>query len=199
MVDLTEIPALFRLFSFKLLVVLDVFSRAPLVWKLFLWEPSAASVRRLFQRAIVRYGKPRHLVSDRGTQFTARALRRWLQREAIQQRLGRVGQSGSIAIIERFWKTTKQLLGLPFYKPLLRRELARHIEASFFYYAHLRPHHGLGGATPDEMVKRSRPAHPQAVSPPRGRPGERAAPAPFRIAYFESHKRLPYLIHAAAA
>jgi hypothetical protein len=40
MVDLTVIPAFLRLFSFKLALVLDVFSRMPLAARVFLSEPS---------------------------------------------------------------------------------------------------------------------------------------------------------------
>jgi hypothetical protein len=136
-------------------------------------------------------------VDDRGRQFTAGSLRRWLRQQGIQHRFGAVGKTGSIALIERFWKTAKQLLGLPFYKPLLARELSRRIETTFFYYTHLRPHHGLGGATPQEILTASRPLHLEAVAPPRGRPGERAAPVPFHTAFLEAGRPLPYLICAA--
>lgn len=101
-------------------------------------------------------------------------------------------------MIERFWRTAKQLLGLRFYKRLLPRELTRRLEVSFFFYVHHRPHHGLGGATPEEMLSRSRPVHLDALPPPRGRPGEPAARAPFRIAHLAPHRRLPYLIQASA-
>ena len=40
MMDLTEIPGLFRIFSFKLAVVLDAFSRMPLAARTYLTEPS---------------------------------------------------------------------------------------------------------------------------------------------------------------
>ena len=55
--DITTIPSLFRLFSFKLVVVLDVFSRMPLTAKVFWKEPSARQMCRLIQRAALRFGE----------------------------------------------------------------------------------------------------------------------------------------------
>jgi hypothetical protein len=49
MLDITEIPGLFRLFCFKLAVVFDVFSRAPLAAAVFLSELDAAAIARLLQ------------------------------------------------------------------------------------------------------------------------------------------------------
>jgi hypothetical protein len=47
MLDLTEIPGLFRLFSFKLALVFDAFSRAPLAAAVFLSRSVPESVDRL--------------------------------------------------------------------------------------------------------------------------------------------------------
>jgi len=64
MVDITEIPGLLRLFTFKLAVVLDVFSRIPLAARVFLREPSGDDMAELLQRAVRRFGPPHHSVSD---------------------------------------------------------------------------------------------------------------------------------------
>jgi hypothetical protein len=69
MLDLTEIPGLLRFFSFRLAVVVDVFSRLPLAAKVFLSEPSSRDIVRLFAAAARRFGPPRHSVSDQGPQF----------------------------------------------------------------------------------------------------------------------------------
>jgi len=199
MLDLTAIPSLFGLFSFKLLAVLDVFSRRPLAWKVFLMEPSARSVRLLLQSALRRFGPPRHLVSDQGTQFTARSFRRWLKDKAIAQRFGAIGKTGSIALIERFWRTTKELLGLPFYKPLLPGELSRRLDCVFLYYTEFRPHQGLAGATPQEVSLGFQPAHLRAQHPPRGRIGEPTATLSLQIVYLDKERRLPYLARTDAA
>jgi hypothetical protein len=51
MMDLTEIPSLFRIFSFKLAVAIDVFSRMPLAARVFLAEPGAEAMAGLVKRA----------------------------------------------------------------------------------------------------------------------------------------------------
>jgi hypothetical protein len=71
MLDLTEIPGFLRLFSFKLALVLDVFSRMPLAAKVFLSEPGGPDIARVFVTAARRFGPPRHSVSDQGSQFTS--------------------------------------------------------------------------------------------------------------------------------
>jgi transposase InsO family protein len=198
MLDITEIPSWFRIFTFKLALVLDVFSRFPLNWKVFWLEPSASDIRRLIRKAMQRHGSPRYLVSDQGSQFTARVLRRWLRVQGIRQRFGAIGKTGSIAIIERFWKTIKNLLGLPFAPPLLRSELERRLDATVTYYAELKTHHGLGGHTPADRYFNRQLTSQGPRSPPRARPGEKAPPTPFRVAYFRRNPRLPYLVPRAA-
>jgi hypothetical protein len=69
----------------------------------------------------------------------------------------------------------------------------------FGYYAWLPPHQGLGGATPAEILLERRPAHLDAVSPPRGRPGEDVDfTPPFEIRHLDPDQRLPYLVRKAA-
>jgi hypothetical protein len=73
---------------------------------------------------------------------------------------------GSIAVIERFWKTAKGLLGLRSFPPLTHAEARRRVELALFYYAYLRPHQSLQGATPAEVFFGLVPAHRSAQSPP---------------------------------
>jgi transposase InsO family protein len=198
MIDVTEIPSWFGLFTFKLVVVLDVFSRYPLVWKTFWLEPSSRDIRLLLRRAIRRVGAPRYLRTDHGAQFTARSLRRWLRHRNIHHRFGAIGKTGSIAIIERFWKTAKELLGFPFLRPLLKPDLDRRIHTVLAYYSALKHHHTLHGDTPAECFLQ-RPAIPLVDRPPpRARLGERTEPAQFRIKRFRGEPRLPYLASVAA-
>jgi len=51
---------------------------------------------------------PRHLVTDRGKQFTARSFRRGCRRAGIRQRFGAIGIHGSIALVERCIRTLKE-------------------------------------------------------------------------------------------
>jgi putative transposase len=200
MLDLTEIPGLLRLFCFKLVVVLDVFSRMPLAARVFLAEPSGRDVARLFSAAARRFGPPRHSVSDQGPQFTSKALKRALARLGVRHRYGAIGRAGSIAVIERFFRTLKTVARLRARPPLLRSDLERRLTLAFDYYAWLRPHQGLAGATPVEVYLGSRAAHLDAITPPRGRPGEATGipPPTFELRYLDPENRLPYLVRKAA-
>jgi putative transposase len=192
MADLTEIPSLFRLFSFKLAVILDVFSRFPLAAGVFSCEPSGSEMAGLFREAAERFGPPKHFVSDRGSQFTSDIFQTAVQDAGVSHRFGALGKVGSIALVERFWKTAKTLLHLR--PPLCQRELERRTEPALFYYAYLRPHQGLDGATPAEVFFGQPPAPQCAISPPRARPREGPARAPFQIAYLDSERFFPVLL-----
>lgn len=197
MLDITDVPALFRLASFKLAVVIDVFSRMPLAFRVFAQQPSAEQIFRLFQDGF-RYGKPRHTVNDHGSQFTAKLFTEGLDALDIKQRFGAIGRYGSIAIIERLWRTLKELLLLKRLRPLVQQELEQRVRLGLDYYAHHRPHQGLSGATPDEVFFRKTPAHTRAVAPPRARPGQGPRGSPFAIEFLERDKRLPLLVKNAA-
>jgi transposase InsO family protein len=199
MIDLTEVPGFLRLLSYKLAVVLDVFSRMPLAARVFFSEPSGKDVARLVLAAAGRFGPPRHSVSDQGSQFTSDPFRRALDHLGVRHRYGAVGKTGSIALIERFFRTLKAVADLRSRPPLLRADLERRLTLGLSYYAWLRPHQGLEGATPAEVWLGSGPAHPDAIPPPRGRPGERPSFRPsFEIRYLDPERHLPYLVSKAA-
>jgi len=147
MVHLTEIPNFFRIFSFKLAVVIDVFSRTPLAAEVFLAEPGANAMAALVHQAIRSNGTP-HFVSDQGSQFKAEVFRSALKTLGIRQCFGAVGKTGSIAIVERFWRTLKESLSLRFLKPLTRADLEQRLQLGFLHDAYLRPHQPLAGTTP---------------------------------------------------
>jgi putative transposase len=199
MLDITETPGLLRLFSFKLAAVFDVFSRVPLAAQVFLSEPSGAAMARLFTRAALRFGPPRHSVSDQGPQFTSETFRRMLSCHGVRHRYGAVGQTGSIALIERFFLTLKGITKLVTTPPFLRRDLERRLALFFVYYICLRPHQGLGGRTPAEVFLGLPPALLDAFPPPRGRPGEQVhVSPPFDLRFLDPERRLPHLVRRAA-
>jgi hypothetical protein len=57
MMDLTEISGLFRIFSFKLAVVLDAFSTMPLAARTYLTEPSSEDMLKRLRQAVGRHGR----------------------------------------------------------------------------------------------------------------------------------------------
>jgi len=72
---------------------------------------------------------PKHLISDKGVQFTQEGFEPWCRRRGIRHRFGAVGKYGSIAIIERLMKTIKsecirRLVLVPFRRAEFETELA---------------------------------------------------------------------------
>jgi transposase InsO family protein len=198
MADVTEFPGLFRLFTFKLAVVFDVFSRMPLAASVQLGKPTAKRMARLLRRAATVASWPRHFVSDHDRAITAIRFRRFLKRQGIRQRFGAVGKTGSIALIERLWRTLKGVLALKLFKPLHLADAKRGVELGLVHYAFFRPHAGLGGATPAEVYFGQTPAHLSAKPPPRGEPGQAVEAPGFQIAFLDPERRLRVLLRKAA-
>jgi transposase InsO family protein len=198
MVDLTDVKGLFAIVIFKVGVVFDAFSRMPLSARVFTKEPSAAEIARFVSGTAKRHGRPAHFISDQARCFKGQVFRRKLWRLGVKQRFGAVGKKGSIALIERLWRTLKDTLGLRLLRPLVAEDLAAKIEVGLVHYAHFRPHQGLGGATPAEMYFGRTPSHLSAIPPPRGRPGDGPMDLPFRVDYLDAERLLPVLVRKAA-
>ena len=197
-VDLTDVRGLFGVAAFKVGAVFDVFSRMPLSARVFSKEPTSAEVARFVTGSAMRHGRPVHFVSDRARCFTAQFFRRKLRRLEVKQRFGAVGKKGSIALIERLWRTLKDVLGLRLLRPLVAEDLRRKVEVGLVHYAHFRPHQALGGATPAEIYFGRTPKHLSAIPPPRGRPAQAVTVPRFEISFLDSERRLPVLLRKAA-
>src|ERR1039457_5196875 len=198
MVDLTDVKGLFGLVTFKVAVVFDAFSRMPLSARIFSKEASAVEIARFVSRTARRHGRPAHFVSDRARCFTGEIFRRKLLLLGVKQRFGAVGKKGSIALIERLWRTLKDTLGLRLMGPLAAQDLAEKIELGLVHYSYFRPHQALGGATPAEIYFGRTPSHLSAIPPPRGRPDEGPVDSPFRVEYLDAERMLPVLVRKAA-
>ena len=198
--DITEILGLFGLFRFKLALVLDLFSRMPLAWRAFHQEPSARDLASLLEAVSRRFGRPETLLTDRGPQFTGTTFHKLTRRLGIEHRFGAIGHSGSIAIIERLWRTLKQELGLHRLRPLTKAELDRRLALGLLHYAAFRPHTALEGATPLELFLGLTPPENDGVFPaPRARPREGPTHCPFTIRFLdEEGPTLPFLTRNAA-
>jgi putative transposase len=197
MIDITEIPGLFKLFTFKLAVVLDVFSRIPLAAQFYTKEPTAQQMADLVKHAARKHSAPKHFISDQGSQFTSQIFRNALASLGIKQRFGAIGQTGSIAIIERFWRTLKEMLSLKVRPPLHPNDLHTRLTLGLYYYAHHKPHQGIKGATPAEMYSGKRPASVNAVRPHRAYENK-SNDKLLEIAYLDPERLLPVLIAKAA-
>jgi transposase InsO family protein len=140
-------------------IAIDHCSRRAMGFGVFRRQPSASAVREFLARRFREEGcQPRHLVTDHGKQFVARAFKRWCSRRGIRQRFGAIGKYGSLAVIERAIRTFKtectRRLIVPYRLTLMQRELALFVS---WYNGH-RPHSRFAAATPDEIYHRRRPA-----------------------------------------
>ncbi|MEO6323042.1 MAG: DDE-type integrase/transposase/recombinase [Thermoanaerobaculia bacterium] len=198
MADITEVRSLFGIFSFRIAVVFDVFSRFPLASKVFLKEPSAQEMSGLVSETVEMFGKVKHFVSDQGACFTGEAFKAALSDLGIKQRFGALGQHGSIALIERFWKTLKGLIRLPLFQPLIKEDLENRLASALASYSHFRPHSALTGATPAELFFGLPQPHLKAVPAPRGRPGDPCPDLQVEIVFLDAERLFPVLLRKAA-
>ncbi len=179
---------------FHLCAIVDLYSRSILAWDLFPSQPTSDEVTVLFDQAGHRHGKPEHFVSDRGGQFVGNALKTALHTCGVEPHKGAVGQHGSIAIIERAWRTTKECLDLQNVQPRVPQILYERIAVVIDYYRTKRPHMSLDNAAPAEVYRGETSRAHHAVPAPRGWRGESSPPPPFVIRHaFPEEMKLPYL------
>jgi len=157
-------------FCWWIAVVADHFSRRIMGFAVFKQQPTSVAVRAFLGRVLRQaVGKPRHLITDQGIQFTDDGFGKWCRRRRIRQRFGAVGKYGSIAVVERLIRSiknecTRRLL-VPYEREALRCELALYVD---WYNCH-RPHDVLEGATPEEIYRGVLPACREPRFEPRNR------------------------------
>jgi transposase InsO family protein len=199
LMDITEIPTLFPFLNLHLTAVPDACSRLPLAATLRLVKPSASEAVALLRRSIGTHGPPRHLVVDQGSQFTATEFQEFVDAQKIQIRYGAVGETHSLGLIDRFFRTLKDSLGLRSHRPWNVRELRRRLGLGLVHYAYVRPHASLGGFTPIEVYYGIRGHLPRPASPPRQRPGTVESEIPFAFVFLDpKHRAFPVLVPKAA-
>ena len=179
LMDITEIPTLFPFLKLHLMVVLDAGARLPLAATLRLSEPPAAAAVALLNSAVRTHGGPRHLVVDQGSQFTAKAFQEPVRSHGIRIRYGAVGETHSLGLIDRFFRTLKESLDMRAHRPWNVGAFRRRLAVALVHYAYVRPHASLEGMTPIEVYYGIRGHMPRPVSPPRGRPGDPQPEIPF--------------------
>jgi putative transposase len=203
-------------FCYWITVVLDHFSRRVQGFMVFERKPDSRTLRSFLGRTIRQVGTaPRHLISDKESMFFCEGFRRWCRRRGIRLRYGAVGKHGSIAIIERFFRSmknecTRRIL-IPFRREAVRRELGLFMR---WYNGH-RPHGSLDVRTPDEVYvnrvpacerarlelrprwpHRSKCASPQA---PVDAAGSRAGPVQIEVKFVGGRRHLPVVSLRRAA
>lgn len=152
-VDLTVVKGLFGLVTVHVGAVVDAFSRSVLAVGVHPQEPTAKWACRLLSKATKFSGsRPTHLITDHGPQFTAGRMKRYLRRHGVRHRYGAVHSPRSLGLIERFWRSMKTEVATTL---MLVRGL-RYVESRLLRWAAWfnthRPHQGIMGRAPAEMI-----------------------------------------------
>ena len=153
-----------------LLNVVDHYSRRSMGFAVFKSEPSSQEVTAALDRIWLTEGiRPKHLIVDQGPMFKCYHFEEeWCEERNIRPRFGAVHKHGSIAVVERFHRTAKELLRLitiPEEQSLFEMEISMIIR----WYNEHRPHETLGGKTPNEVFFSREAANQQPRLEPRER------------------------------
>jgi len=146
-------------FCWWLGVVIDHFSRQIVGIALFKEPPNSEQVRAFLGRTIHQAkAKPKHLITDKGSQFWCSGFKDWCKRKGVKPRFGAVGQHGSIAVTERLILTLKLAIAWLTFVPYRREAFMKELLLIRDWYNTYRPHMTLGGRTPEEVYRHDR--HP---------------------------------------
>ena len=139
--------------SFRILVILDEYSRECLAMRVARRITSQDVIDQLFHLFIFR-GIPEHIRSDNGPEFTASAIRKWLNRLGVKTLFIEPGSPWENGYIESFnGKLRDELLNREIFTTLIEAKIL--IEQWRKEYNQIRPHSSL----------RYRPPAPEAVMP----------------------------------
>jgi transposase InsO family protein len=202
-------------FCWWVLVAVDHFSRRAMGVGVFATRPDCRAVCTSLGQTLRRVGAtPKYIVCDRDSVFDCDAFRRWVKRKGIRPpRYGAVGMHGSIAVVERFILTLKQVLHQIPLIPLRGESFRCELVAIAQWYNEHRPHVTLGGKTPNEVYQRRFPANRKPRIEPRpgwprgspcakpwalvgGKPGQRFDTT---VSFHKNRRHLPVVMLKRAA
>ena len=190
--------------------VVDHFSRRSMGFAVFKRRPDSEEVTDALSQIARQAGvkpEPKYLIVDQGPEFKCEHFEKvWCPAMNIQPRFGAVGRRGSVAVVERFHRTLKELLRqitIAEEQSEFEREVALIID----WYNEYRPHDTLGGRTPNEVhFSRSAANEQPRFEPrphwPRGSPcakpqvnvkGEPGDPIILEIDCLENRPHLPII------
>ena len=151
--------------------------------------------------------QPKHLIVDQGSEFKCEHFEHvWCKAKNILPRFGAVGQHGSIAVVERFHRTLKEILRLTTI-PEDQTEFERELGLIIDWYNEHRPHETLDGKTPNEVhfsrpaaneqprfePRRKWPRGSPCATPQVGMDGDPGDPIVFEIDCLEGRRHLPVI------
>ena len=111
--------------------------------------------------------QPKHLIVDQGREFNCEHFKDvWCKAKNIRYRFGAVRRHGSIAVVERFHRTMKEILRLVVVSED-PSQFEREVQCIVDWYNESRPHMTLNGKTPNEVYHSRPPANEQPRFEPR--------------------------------
>ena len=151
-----------------ILNVVDHFSRRSVGFAVFKCRPASEEVTAAMDRIMdAEQVRPKHLIVDQGPEFKCEHFENvWCKARNILPRFGAVGKRGSVAVVERFHRTLKEILRL-ITIPEDQTEFEREVGCAIDWYNEHRPHETLGGKTPNEVHFSRPPANEQPRIEPR--------------------------------
>lgn len=169
-------------------------------------QPTAIQVRTFLGRLYAK-GKPKYIISDKGSQFWCDGFEAWCKHKGIEPLFGALGKCGSIAVIERFIRTLKDECTRRVIIPLRRSDMRRELTLHLDWYNEHRPHEFLVGRTPNEVyhdrpaanemdrieVRPHWPPDPSCAAPPAAIDGETGQKVLLVVSYHEGRKHLPVI------
>jgi len=172
-------------------------------------EVTTAMTKIMFKERV----RPKHLIVDHGPQLKGEHFEdEWCPAMNILPRFGAINKHGSIAVVERFHKSLKEILRM-IIVPEDQVEFDREVALVIAWYNEHRPHMTLDGKTPNEAYFSRPPANEQPRFEPRSRwprgspcaapqveiEGEPGDPAVIEIDYFAGRRHLPVISARRAA
>ena len=155
-------------FCWYVAAVVDHYSRRVVAVGVFAKKPGCPTICTFLGKAF-RERNPKHLICDRDSIFDCEAFRKWAKRKGIRIRYGAVGKHGSIAVIERFFRTLKTEFARKTTMPMRRCEFRRELVRYVVWFNEHRPHMTLSGCTPNEIYFGRKPANRRPRVEPRKR------------------------------
>ena len=132
--------------AFRILNILDEYTRECLAILVKRKITSQDVIDRLFELFIMK-GIPEHIRSDNGPEFTAKAIRKWLNRIGVKALFIEPGSPWENGYVESFnGKLRDELLNREIFTTLTEAKVL--IEQWRMEYNHIRPHSSLGYQPP---------------------------------------------------
>jgi len=139
--------------AFRILVIIDEYTRECLAMRVARCITSGDVLEVLYELFLLR-GVPEHIRSDNGPEFTAKAVRKWLNRMGVMTLFIEPGSPWENGYVESFnSKLRDELLNGEIFTTLIEARVL--IEQWRQEYNHIRPHSSLGYRPPAPEAKLS--------------------------------------------